>query len=231
MISRWRAWVVVGSFSVAMQAMWSRLHLWQRTVSQLESTPLMSTEDAAPRTRRADATLNRERLLAAAIEAFATGDESQTTYKAIAARAGVGIATMHRNFPTREALVEAAYRDELASLEARAGELLATHSPDVALRLWFDRMAAYVTTKRGMAETIRAIVDAGIIARADVFDGLTSAVAEILDAGVVAGVLQEGVDSADVVTMLAGIFLATELYPEPARIGRLLDLLLASLRP
>ena len=65
--------------------------------------------------------------------------------EAIAKRAGVGIGTLYRHFPTRDALVEAAYRNELALLCDAADELLAAHAPDEALSPWMDR---FVTTPR-----------------------------------------------------------------------------------
>lgn len=180
--------------------------------------------------RRADARQNHERLVAAAVAAFATGDADQSTLKAIAARAGVGIGTLYRHFPTREALVEAAYRDELDRLQDAADALLSEHEPLDALRLWLDRFAAYVAAKRGMAETLRAIVDAGVIASADTRSGLAGAIGRLLHAGATAHTIRDDVDPYDVFTLLAGIFLATENDPEPERVGRLLDLLIAAVR-
>ena len=89
---------------------------------------------------RADAQRNRDRLLEVAAHAFAAGEDP--TLEAIAREAGVGIGTLYRHFPTREALVEAAYRNELARLCDAAGDLLRTHPPEAALRLWMDRFVA-----------------------------------------------------------------------------------------
>src|SRR5690242_11942221 len=100
-----------------------------------------------PRTsNRTDAKRNRERLLAAATEAF-KGAESQVSLEAIAREAGVGIGTLYRHFRTREALVEAIYLSELDRLLAGAGKLLTERPPDLALRAWMDRFAAWTDGK------------------------------------------------------------------------------------
>ena len=72
------------------------------------------------------------------------------TLDAIAKDAGVGIGTLYRHFPTRESLVEAAYRSELARLCDAVADLLAAMPPDEAMRAWMDRFVGYMTTKRGM---------------------------------------------------------------------------------
>ncbi len=79
---------------------------------------------------RADARRNREALLQAAVELFAE-EGTDVWLNAVAARAGVGIGTLYRNFPNRDALVEAAYRNEVAALCDAAAELLAELSADV----------------------------------------------------------------------------------------------------
>src|SRR6266700_1610357 len=99
-----------------------------------------------PRALRADARRNRERLLHAALRAFSSGGE--VTLEAIARQAGVGIGTLYRHFPTREALVEAVYRGEVARLRDTAAALLASQPPEAALRAWMDSFASYVTAKQ-----------------------------------------------------------------------------------
>jgi AcrR family transcriptional regulator len=112
---------------------------------------------------RADAQRNRDKLLAAATAAFAeTGTDA--SLEAIAKRAGVGIGTLYRHFPTREALVEAAYRNEVERLCESARELLASHPPDVALAEWMDRFVAYAAAKRGMRSALQAVA-----AKSDLF--------------------------------------------------------------
>src|SRR6266513_5824036 len=89
------------------------------------------------RPKRADAQRNRERLLEVAVQAF-SHDGADAPLEAIAREAGVGIGTLYRHFPTREALVEAAYRKELARLCEAAPDLLRELPPDQAMRRWMD---------------------------------------------------------------------------------------------
>src|SRR5260370_12394904 len=86
---------------------------------------------------RADAQRNRDKLLAAATEAFAAEGED-AALETVAARAGVGIGTLYRHFPNRDALVVAAYQHEVDALSAAAAELLAAQPSDEALRAWTD---------------------------------------------------------------------------------------------
>src|ERR671936_2654335 len=114
---------------------------------------------AAPpvRTPRADARRNRAKLLRAATEAFAT-DGQDVALETIAARAGVGIGTLYRHFPNREALVVAAYQHEVDALCAAAADLLAAQPADAALRAWAERFADYIATKRAMGNALRSAV-------------------------------------------------------------------------
>jgi AcrR family transcriptional regulator len=177
---------------------------------------------------RADARRNRERLLEAALRAFSSGQE--VTLETIARQAGVGIGTLYRHFPTREALVEAVYRGELARLRDAAGELLASRAPDAALRAWMDGFADYVTAKRGMAETLRAIAGTGTISPAQTRQTLTATIEGLLDAGAAAGTLRADVAAGDVLASLTGIFLVAGTPGQRAQAGRLLDLLMDGLR-
>src|SRR3954447_1683535 len=99
---------------------------------------------------RADARLNRDRLLEAAAEAFAR-EGADTSLKAIAQQAGVGIGTLYRRFPTREDLIEATYRNETTKLCQSAPRLLETGEPLAALREWMSRFVDYMLTKHGMS--------------------------------------------------------------------------------
>src|SRR5499433_1511780 len=89
-----------------------------------------------PRPMRADAQRNYERLLSAAAAAFAEHGADDVSLEEIARRAGVGIGTLYRHFPTRQALLEAVYRDQVEALRARADELLVSVPPGAALAIW-----------------------------------------------------------------------------------------------
>jgi AcrR family transcriptional regulator len=184
----------------------------------------------ADRPVRSDARRNREKLVAVAQAAFAAADGT-VALEAVAREAGVGIGTLYRHFPTREALVEAVYAAELDDLVTSAPALLGDRPPEAALRAWMNRYAAFVATKRGMGDVFRASVASGRIATPATRQRITAAIGAILDAGARAGTLRADVDPEDVTTMLLGVFLSTSADPAPGRTGRLLDLVLDALRP
>ena len=141
--------------------------------------------------------------------------------ESIARDAGVGIGTLYRHFPSREALVEAVYRAELADVAAAAGQLLTRNPPTTALRRWMDRYASFVAAKRGMAESLHAMFDSGAMERSATRDSIVAAVDLLLRAGVDDGSVRSDVQADDVVSSLIGIFLASG---SPEQTGRLLDL-------
>ena len=178
---------------------------------------------------RADARRNRDRLLAVAVRAF-SHDGPDVPLEVIARDAGVGIGTLYRHFPTREALVEAAYRSELDRLCAAAPDLLAERPADAALRAWMDRFVDYMTTKRGMADALRALIASGGDPYAHSRDRLLEAVGRLLDAGAAAGTIRDDVPPEDVLAGLSGVTLAAGDPGRRDQAGRLLDLLLDGLR-
>lgn len=182
----------------------------------------------AARAERADAQRNRQRLVEAAAAAFATG-AGQVSLEAIAREAGVGIGTLYRHFGSREALVEAVYRTELARLCAGAADLLDTYQPVLALRTWMQHYADFVLTKRGMAEALREVIASGAISATQTRNLLSAAVQTLLDAGVAAGVLRDDVPAEDVVAGLSGVLLAARTPEQSQQAGRLLDLLVDGL--
>jgi AcrR family transcriptional regulator len=109
------------------------------------------------RPKRADARRNYEKVLAAAREAFAEGGES-TALEEIARRAGVGIGTLYRHFPNRQALLEALYVDEVEEV-CRSAEQLEDLEPWEALSSWFDRFVGYIATKQALAAELLDYVD------------------------------------------------------------------------
>jgi len=109
-----------------------------------------------PRPMRADAQRNYARLLEAASGAFAEHGADDVSLEEIARRAGVGIGTLYRHFPTRQALLEAVYIDQVESLSARARELLRAESPADALAEWLRAMVKFSSTKRNMTTALLA---------------------------------------------------------------------------
>ncbi|MGW3247867.1 TetR/AcrR family transcriptional regulator [Streptomyces sp. NPDC001070] len=103
---------------------------------------------------RADALRNRDLLLAVAREAVAENG-TDTSLREIARRAGVGIGTLYRHFPTREALLEALLESNFATLHGRAEHLLASADPGEAFLTWLREMASGAATYQGLPESIR----------------------------------------------------------------------------
>jgi AcrR family transcriptional regulator len=173
---------------------------------------------------RSDARRNRERLLEVATASFASAQGRPVSLESIARDAAVGIGTLYRHFPSREALIEAVYRAELAEVAAAAGQMLTRHPPKAALRSWMDRYASFVAAKRGMAESLHAIFDSGAMEPSQTRASIVGAVEILLRAGADDGSLRRDVLADDVVSSLLGIFMATG---SPDQTARMLDLLVA----
>lgn len=182
-----------------------------------------------PRAPRADAQRNRNRLVEVARAAFADAGET-ATLEGIAHDAGVGIGTLYRHFPTREALAEAVYAAELDDVTDSVALLLQQRPPDAALRAWMGKYAAFVATKRGMADTLRAGWASGRIAVPATRERITAAIATILARGAEAGSLRGDVEPEDITVMLLGILLTTA-GDSAEQTERVLDLMLDALRP
>lgn len=184
----------------------------------------------AERPLRAHARRNREKLVAAARAAFTAAGDT-VPLDGIAREAGVGIGTLYRHFPTREALVEAVYAAELDDVTAGAAALLEELPPDRALRAWMERYAAFVATKRSMLNTLHSAWDSGRLATPATRERITAAIGTMLAEGARAGTLRADVAPDDVTAMLLGVFLSTAADDEAERTRRLLDLVVDALRP
>lgn len=176
---------------------------------------------------RSDAARNREALVRAATRAFAAA-ETEPSMRAVAREAGVGIATLYRHFPTREALVDAVYHDQVQRLTQGASELLRQLPPSAALLAWADLFGDWLVAKHGMIETLRSMIDSGKIAHAETRDQLLAAIGAILDAGVATGELRPDIPAEDVAASLLGTFTITG--GRKPQTGRLIDLLIDGLR-
>jgi AcrR family transcriptional regulator len=171
---------------------------------------------------RQDARRNRERLLAVAVEAFTK--DANASLDGIAKAAEVGIGTLYRHFPTREALIEAAYRNELEKLCEAAPQLLEKHAPDEALGRLMDRFIEYVGVKRGMAQALQAVVAAGADPYNQSRARLTEALSLILEAGKRDGTLRPDVDAGDVLSMSSAFLMkASDLRQARRLAGILVD--------
>jgi AcrR family transcriptional regulator len=184
---------------------------------------------AAGRPLRADAQRNRDRILSAAVRVF-TEEGLDAHLERIAKEAGVGSGTLYRNFPTREALIEAAYRNEVARLCDAVPGLLAELPPMEALRAWTRLFIDYATAKLGMADALRALVDSGTNPHPGSHELIQDALTTLLEAGVAAGVIRADISPADMFAALAGIALTSAKPELRDQAERLIDLTLDGLK-
>ncbi|MEA2253840.1 MAG: hypothetical protein QOI62_15 [Solirubrobacteraceae bacterium] len=191
----------------------------------------MSTTDSPrpfiqPRPKRADARRNYEKVVAAARDAFADGGAS-TSLEEIARRAEVGIGTLYRHFPTRQALLEAVYVDEVEELCGSAADL-AELPPWDALVGWLRRFVGYLATKQALAQEMLNYVDRD----ADVFKSCRAALyaagGPLLERAQQAGVVRADTNLSEVIQMVGGI--AKIPTDDPAQIDHILGVALDGLR-
>ena len=182
------------------------------------------------RAPRADATRNRDQLLAVATRVYASAD-TEPSMRAIAREAGVGIATLYRHFPTRKSLVDAVYRSQVVRLTTGARDLLDQLPPAAAMRRWMDLFGDWIATKNGMLDTLRAMIETGEIAHGQTRTELLAAITTILDTGRAVGGIRQDVTAEDISASLIGIFTVAPKSRQEVLASRLLDLLMDGLRP
>ena len=178
---------------------------------------------------RADGVRNRARIVAEAQRLFAA-TEGRISWEAIARAAEVGIGTLYRHFPTKEALVEAVYRSELDALDGEAEDLLAGRPAADAMRQWLDRYAAFVVAKHAMHDALRVALAPRSSEGSEVRTRINATVAKFLAAGTSDGSLCSGFQADDVTVILAGSVFPAALSVDDEQITRVLDLLMAGLR-
>jgi AcrR family transcriptional regulator len=183
---------------------------------------------AADRPQRADAVRNRDLLLSAAADAFAARG-ADVPLEDIARSAGVGIGTLYRHFPTRDALVEAVYRHEIDVLCERADELLETTAPDLALAEWMRLFVRHVATKKGMLSALKPLLSSNPSFSDQTRGRATAAASKLLAAGVAAGTVRGDIDGADLIRAVGGICMSTDQERSEAS-ERLVGLLFDGLR-
>ena len=190
------------------------------------STLETSTHELIARPKRADARRNYEKVLTAAREAFAEGGEA-TSLEEIARRAGVGIGTLYRHFPSRQVLLEAVYVDEVEAVCRSAAEL-SDGDPWEALNRWFERLIGYLATKRALANELLNYLEQGAslfqVCRTSLFE----AGEPLLRRAQEAGVVRRDVTITDVIQMMAGIGKIPS--SDPAQVEHVLRIALDGLR-
>jgi AcrR family transcriptional regulator len=188
-----------------------------------------AAEPAPARKPRADALRNRARLVEAARAAFAARG-AEASMEEIARAAGVGIGTLYRHFPTREALVEAVFRDGVEQLQALADELLTSDAPGEALATWLRAQLVQAATCRGLAaEAMLAMLDRGPC-EPTACEEMRRSGAELLARAQGAGDVRGGIDIDDLVRMVQAIGLAAEESADPDTANRLFDFMLDGVR-
>ena len=160
---------------------------------------------ATPRKPRADSLRNRERLLDAAAKVFSTGGV-QASLEAVAREAGVGIGTLYRHFPTREALFEAVYRHEVDILGDLAERLAEDSAPVEALKTWLQANVRLVAAKKGMIEALQLAAHGSSELKAYSYERMISAIRLLLDRAVKSGDIRDDVPPEDLWRTLIGIF-------------------------
>lgn len=190
------------------------------------STPPPADPTLLARPMRADARRNYEKLLAAAREVFAEqGDK--TSLEEIARRAGVGIGTLYRHFPSRQALVEALYLDEVEEVCRSAAELQ-DRDPWDALTRWFDRLISYIGTKQVLASELVNYLGPDAQLFQSCRTSLWGAGEPLLTRAQEAGVVRPDVEIGQVIQMVVGIAKLPSDDPEQTR--RLVRIALDGLR-
>jgi AcrR family transcriptional regulator len=177
---------------------------------------------------RADAVRNRDLLLSAAAASFAARG-ADVPLEDIARRAGVGIGTLYRHFPTRDALVEAVYRHEVEVLCDTADELLESLPPDQALAEWMQLFVRHVATKKGMLSVLRPMMDTNASFAEQTRGRARGAATKLLEAGRATGTVRGDVNGEDLVRAVSGICMSTDQERSEASV-RLVGLLVDGLR-
>ncbi|PRX96660.1 TetR/AcrR family transcriptional regulator [Allonocardiopsis opalescens] len=188
--------------------------------------------DGTARPRRADARRNYDRLLAEADAAF-LDHGTHASLEEVAARAGVGIGTLYRHFPTRDALLEALLRSRFDGLTARAAEVLDGRSARAALTAWARAFVETTTVYRGLTAALMATLqDEGSALHASC-TAMRGAAKDLLVRAQRSGELRSDLDPTELLTLVSGVAWACEQTAgTPSRhIEHYLDLLFDGLAP
>ena len=179
---------------------------------------------------RADGERNRERLMEAAKAGFAEAGPN-VSLEEIARRAGVGIGTLYRHFPTRDALIEAVYRRELEAFAEAGDQLAATLPPGKALHAWMHLLVDYIATKKVIATAVATMVSDSAALYASSGTRITDAMKAMIVRAAEAGDIRPDVDPDDLLRALVGFSYGSDSPGWEASAKRLIDILMDGLRP
>jgi AcrR family transcriptional regulator len=178
---------------------------------------------------RADSARNRQLLMDAAKAAFSEVGLN-VSLEEIARRAGVGIGTLYRHFPSREAVVEAVYRREVEQLAQAAPQLLATLPAGEALHQWMHLFVDYIATKRLIAPSLGAAAGRTSSLYATSSELITRAITALLRHAVASGDVRKDIDPTDLLRAMVGVSYGNPDAGWQASARRLIDLLMDGLR-
>lgn len=193
-----------------------------------QSAPTPSATPEADRPLRADARRNRARLLEAAGAAFAEHGTA-ASLEDVARRAGVGIGTLYRHFPSRDDLIEAVIHDEVDEIVASGAALVGADDPVDALRTWLRAIVAHAARFRGLAASLAAAAD-GTGCLADACNRKAATAAALLERARQAGALRADAAVDDVLDLVSALAWVAE-QGRRDDVDRLLDIVLDGLRP
>ena len=182
--------------------------------------------DGAGSRVRADAQRNREHILQVAHDAFA--ESGTTSLNEIAKRAGVGPGTLYRHFPTRESLILAVYRRDVQRLVDSVDDLLRTHAPLDAFRVWFQTLADYIRVKHGLGEALHSAAVQDAIN--ETYAPVVTAVGRLIDACAADGSLRSDVDPADVLLLMGFLWRAADGPEGKNQARRIMNLVVEGLQ-
>ncbi|MGW1737793.1 TetR/AcrR family transcriptional regulator [Nocardia sp. NPDC001965] len=202
--------------------------------ARIRRTPPLSNigdEDAMPDRRRADAQRNYTRILAVA-EAEVAANGAGASLEQIARTAGVGSATVRRHFPTRHALLEAVSRERIEALRGRAHELVDAADSRGALLEWLSDLVDYCVAARGLAAALSYDGAADPVHENTCAAIMREAVEPLVRRAARDGTVAADTTAGDLITLIVGIALATEHFPDPAaEADRLFRLTVAGVSP
>ena len=183
---------------------------------------------AAKRKPRADGARNRQLLIDAAKAGFSDVGLN-VSLEEIARRAGVGIGTLYRHFPSREAVVEAVYRREVEQLAEAVPQLLETSPAGEALHKWMHLFVDFIATKRLIAPSL-ATSAGGTSLYASSSELITRAISTLVKRAVASGDVRKDIDPADLLRALIGVSYGNPGAGWEASVRRLIDILMDGLR-
>jgi AcrR family transcriptional regulator len=185
---------------------------------------------SAPRKPRSDAQRNRERILEPAKAAF-THHGADASLEEIAMQAGVGIGTLYRHFPTRDALIEAVYRSEVEKLAAAGGSFSAALPPIEALRSWMLLLVDYIAAKQIIAPALNSVVGGASRLYEDSRSLIQGAMEELVKRAKGSGDVRSDLDASDLLRAVIGVSHVGSGHDWQQSARRLVDILIAGSRP